>query len=109
MKIIKRILLELAFMFRWKDEKYGEYFLERHRELVDEAIKKMDISADSIKISQPNIIKNKKMNKEQQEYNLEKELRATRNENSLICLIDITSIMKKVFDKAELEVIKKNI
>ena len=49
------------------------------------------------------------MNKEKQEYNLEKELRATRNENSLICLVDITNIMKKVFDKAELEVIKKNI
>ena len=49
------------------------------------------------------------MNKEKQEYNLEKELRATRNENSLICLVDITNIMKKVFDKAELEVIKKNL
>jgi len=49
------------------------------------------------------------MEKEIQEYNLEKELRATRNQNSLICLIDITNIMKKVFDKAELEVIKKNI
>ncbi len=49
------------------------------------------------------------MNKEKQEYNLEKELRRTRNENSLICLVDITNIMKKVFDKAELEVIKKNI
>jgi len=49
------------------------------------------------------------MNKEKQEYNLEKELRATRNQNSLICLVDIANIMKKVFDKAELEVIKKNI
>jgi len=49
------------------------------------------------------------MNKEQQEYNLEKELRATRNENSLICLVDITNIMKRVFDKEELKVIKKNI
>ena len=49
------------------------------------------------------------MEKEIQEYNLEKELRATRNQNSLICLIDITNIMKKVFDKAELEAIKKNI
>ena len=49
------------------------------------------------------------MNKEQQEYNLEKELRATREQSSLICLVDITNIMKKVFDKAELEVIKKNI
>ncbi|MDD3085452.1 MAG: hypothetical protein PHU32_06230 [Candidatus ainarchaeum sp.] len=49
------------------------------------------------------------MNKEKQEYNLEKELRATRNQNSLICLVDIANIMKKVFDKEELEVIKKNI
>ncbi len=49
------------------------------------------------------------MNKEQQEYNLEKELRATRNQNSFTCLIDIAMIMKRVFDKAELEVIKKNI
>ena len=49
------------------------------------------------------------MNKEQQEYNLETELLATRNQNSFICLVDITNIMKKVFDKAELEVIKKNI
>ena len=49
------------------------------------------------------------MNKEQQEYNLEKELRATRNQNSLICLVDIANIMKRVFDKEELKVIKKNI
>ena len=49
------------------------------------------------------------MNKEQQEYNLEKELRATREQSSLICLVDLINIMKKVFDKAELEVIKKNI
>lgn len=49
------------------------------------------------------------MNKEIQEYNLEKELRATRNQNSLICLVDIANIMKRVFDRAELEVIKKNI
>lgn len=49
------------------------------------------------------------MNKEQQEYNLEKELRATRNQNSFICLVDITNIMKRVFDREELEVIKKSI
>lgn len=49
------------------------------------------------------------MNKEQQEYNLENELRATREQSSLICLVDIAMIMKKVFDSAELEVIKKNI
>ena len=49
------------------------------------------------------------MNKDEQEYNLEKELRATREQNSFICLVDITNIMKRVFDKAELEVIKKNI
>ncbi len=49
------------------------------------------------------------MNKEQQEYNLEKELRRTREQSSLIGLKDIIEIMKKVFDKAELEVIKKNI
>ena len=49
------------------------------------------------------------MNKEIQEYNLETELRATREQSSLICLVDIANIMKKVFDKAELEVIKKNI
>jgi len=49
------------------------------------------------------------MNKEQQEYNLETELRATRNQNSLICLVDVANIMKRVFDKEELKVIKKNI
>ena len=49
------------------------------------------------------------MEKEKQEYNLEKELRRTREQSSFICLVDITNIMKKVFDKAELEVIKKNI
>ena len=49
------------------------------------------------------------MNKDEQEYNLEKELRATREQNSFICLVDITNKMKKVFDKAELEVIKKQI
>ena len=49
------------------------------------------------------------MNKEQQEYNLEKELRATREQSSLIGLKDITEIMKRVFDKEELKVIKKNI
>lgn len=49
------------------------------------------------------------MNKEIQEYNLEKELRATREQSSLIGLKDITSIMKRVFDSAELEFIKKNI
>ena len=49
------------------------------------------------------------MNKDEQEYNLEKELRATREQNSFICLVDITNIMKRVFDKEELKVIKKNI
>jgi hypothetical protein len=49
------------------------------------------------------------MNKEQQEYNLEEALRATRNQNSFICLVDIANIMKRVFDKEELKVIKKNI
>ena len=49
------------------------------------------------------------MNKEQQEYNLEEELRKTRNQNSLICLVDVANIMKRVFDKEELKVIKKNI
>ena len=49
------------------------------------------------------------MEKEIHEYNLEKELRATRNQNSFICLVDRATIMKRVFDKAELEVIKKNI
>ena len=49
------------------------------------------------------------MEKEQQEYNLEEELRATREQSSFICLVDIAMIMKRVFDKEELKVIKKNI
>ena len=49
------------------------------------------------------------MNKEIQEYNLEKELRATREQSSLIGLKDIIEIMKRVFDREELKVIKKNL
>ena len=49
------------------------------------------------------------MNKEIQELDLTRELKRTREQSSLIGLKDIIKIMKKVFDKAELEVIKKNI
>jgi hypothetical protein len=52
MKIIKRILMELAFIFRWKDKKYGDWFMEWHKELVNEAIDKIDINTNDIKIIQ---------------------------------------------------------
>lgn len=47
--------------------------------------------------------------KEIQELDLERELKKTRQQSSLVGLKDITKIMKKVFDSAELEYLKKNI
>ena len=54
-----------------------------------------------------NLRKIKNMNKEIQELYLTRELKRTREQSSLIK--DIIEIMKKVFDKEELKVIKKNI
>jgi len=47
--------------------------------------------------------------KEIQELDLTRELKRTREQSSLIGLKDIINIMKKVFDSAELEFIRKNI
>jgi len=44
-----------------------------------------------------------------QELDLTRELKRTRDQNSLIGLKDITEIMKNVFDSAELEWLRKNI
>lgn len=48
MNIFKKILIELAFIFRWKNKKYGDWFLEMHRELANEAIKRININKDNI-------------------------------------------------------------
>lgn len=44
-----------------------------------------------------------------QELDLTRELKRTRDQNSLLGLSEIAKIMKNVFDSAELEWLKKNI
>ena len=50
MNIIKIILTELAFIFKWKDEKYADWFMEWQHERVKNIVDKIDIKADQIKI-----------------------------------------------------------
>lgn len=46
---------------------------------------------------------------EVQEIDLEMELKKTRQQSSLIGLLEISKIMKRVFDSSELEYLRKNL